>query len=239
VTPAATDAGQPSLGPRGAASSAAESVLQISADDPAPAYVQLERRVRLAIADGTLQPGDRLPSVRHLAAQLGVATNTVGRAYAQLAREGVIVARAGGGSEIAPRERLDRTALARSRQERLRTLARQVSVRGLALGFDAGEIIGAVAAELAAHGHAVPQLAGVRTPLGPDEEPLLSTRNRLRGTVAAVRVGDVLAEVTIRLPDGAQIVAAITRRSLERLNLAEGSPVSAYVKATEVVLGRA
>lgn len=221
-----------------AASATAESVLQISPDDPAPAYVQLERRVRLAIADGTLQPGDRLPSVRQLAAHLGVATNTVGRAYAQLAREGVIVARAGGGSEIAPREKLDRTALARSRQERLRTLARQATVRGLALGFDAGEILGAVSAELAAHGHTVPQLAGARAPLGPDEEPLLSTRNRLRGTVASVRVGDVLAEVTIRLPDGGLLVAAITRTSLDRLHLGEGSPVSAYVKATEVVLGR-
>lgn len=222
----------------GVTSSVAESVLQISDDDPAPAYVQLERRVRLAIADGTLQPGDRLPSVRQLAANLRVATNTVGRAYAQLAREGVIVARAGGGSEVAPREALDRTALARSRQERLRTLARQAAVRGLALGFEAREILGAVSAELASHGHAVPDVAGVRTPLGPDEEPLLSTRNRLRGSVASLRVGDVLAEVTIRLPDGSQVIAAITRTSLERLNLAEGSPVSAYVKATEVVLGR-
>jgi molybdopterin-binding protein len=66
----------------------------------------------------------------------------------------------------------------------------------------------------------------------------LSTRNRLRGTVASLRVGDVLAEVVIRLGDGSTVVAAITRTSLDRLNLAEGSPVSAYVKATEVVLGR-
>ena len=100
----------------------ADAVLQLEADDPAPAYVQLERRVRLAVADGTLQPGDRLPSVRHLAGKLGVALNTVGRAYAELAREGVIVARAGGGSEVAPRESLDWTELTRSRQERLRTL---------------------------------------------------------------------------------------------------------------------
>ncbi|MDQ3810786.1 MAG: TOBE domain-containing protein [Chloroflexota bacterium] len=217
----------------------ADEVLTLEADDPAPAYVQLERRVRIAVADGTLQPGDRLPSVRHLAARLRLAPNTVGRAYAELAREGVIVARAGGGSEVAPRESLDRSALARSRQERLRTLARQAAVRGLALGFEPDEIIGAVAGELAARGHPVESLAGVRTPLGPDEEPLLSTRNRLRGTVAAIRVGDVLAEVTIRLPDGSQVVAAITRASLARLSLAVGSAVTGYVKATEVVLGRA
>ena len=120
----------------------ADVVLQLEVDDPAPAYVQLERRVRLAVADGTLQPGDRLPSVRLLAGRLGLAPNTVGRAYAELAREGVIVARAGGGSEVAPRESLDRTALARSRQERLRTLARQAAVRGLALVEDLLLLVG-------------------------------------------------------------------------------------------------
>jgi len=215
----------------------ADLVLQLEIDDPAPAYIQLERRVRLAIADGTLQPGDRLPSVRQLAGKLGLAPNTVGRAYAELAREGVIVAKAGGGSEVAPRESLDRSALARSRQDRLRMLARQAAVRGLALGFEPNEIIGAVGAELASRGHPVAALAGVRTPLGPDEEPLLSTRNRLRGTVASIRVGDVLAEVSIKLGDGSIMVAAITRSSLERLSLAEGSAVTGYVKATEIVLG--
>src|SRR5919198_4187411 len=137
----------------------ADAVLRLEADDPAPAYVQLERRVRLAVADGTLQPGDRLPSVRQLAGKLGVALNTVGRAYAELAREGVIVAKAGGGSEVAPRESLDWAGLARSRQERLRTLARQAAVRGLALGFESDEIIGAVGGERAARGHPVAELS--------------------------------------------------------------------------------
>ncbi len=217
----------------------ADEVLRVAPDDPAPAYVQLERRVRLAVADGTLQPGDRLPSVRQLAGKLGLALNTVGRAYAELSREGVIVARAGGGSEVAPREGLDWPGLARSRQERLRTLARQVAVRGLALGFEAEEIMGAVGGELAARGHALPDVFGARKPLGPDEEPLLSTRNRLRGTVASIRVGDVLAEVSIRLADGSTIVAAITRTSLDRLSLSEGAAVTGYVKATEIVLGPA
>jgi molybdopterin-binding protein len=215
----------------------AESILQLDPDDPAPAYVQLARRVRLAVADGTLQPGDRLPTVRRLADRLGLAANTVGRAYADLGREGVIVARAGGGSEVAPSEQLDRPALLRFRQERLRTLGRQAAVRGLALGFEPAEIAGAVAAELAARGRPVP-LGGPRhPPLGVDEEPLLSTRNRLQGHVSALRVGEMLAEVSIRLENGNQIIAAITRTSLERLDLAEGAAVSAYVKATEIVLG--
>jgi molybdopterin-binding protein len=221
----------------GVSTEPAESILQLDPDDPAPAYVQLARRVRLAVADGTLQPGDRLPTVRGLADRLGLAANTVGRAYADLGREGVIVARAGGGSEVAPSEQLDRPALLRFRRERLRTLGRQAAVRGLALGFEPAEIAGAVAAELAARGRPVPVAGPRHPPLGLDEEPLLSTRNRLQGHVSALRVGEMLAEVSIRLEDGGRLVAAITRTSLERLDLAEGAAVSAYVKATEIVLG--
>jgi GntR family transcriptional regulator len=215
-----------------------DAVLQLETDDPAPAYVQLERRVHIAVADGVLQPGDPLPSARQLARRLGLAPNTVARAYANLAREGVITARAGAGSEIAPRDRLDQTALHRVRQERLQTLARQVAVRGLALGLEPAEIVNAVRAELAAHGRPVPDAGPPPPPLGSDEAPLLSTRNRLRGTVLAVRAGDVLAEVTISLEGRGTVVAAITRASLERLGLTVGGPASAYVKASEITLGR-
>ena len=72
-----------------------------------------------------LKPGDALPSVRALAQRLGVSPNTVGRAYADLSREGVIIAKAGGGSAVAPHERLDHPSLRRTRQERLDVLVRQ------------------------------------------------------------------------------------------------------------------
>src|ERR1700716_2970525 len=157
-------------------------------DDPAPVYVQIERRIRMGVADGTLQPGDHLPSVRDLARQLGLSPNTVGRAYADLSREGVISARAGGGSEIAARDRLDQPALLRNRMERLRVLARQMAVRGLALGFDPDEIADALRTELAAHGRPVSGTP-MQATLGQQEAPLLSARNRVRGTVASIRAG--------------------------------------------------
>ena len=213
-----------------------ESLRTLHQDDPAPVYVQIERRIRMGVADGTLQPGDHLPSVRDLARKLGLSPNTVGRAYADLSREGTITARAGGGSEIAARERLDQPALQRSRIERLRMLARQTAVRGLALGLEPDEIAEAVRAELAAHGRPV---SGARAPdtLGDHEAPLLSARNRLRGRVAAIRAGELLAEITIDLREGQQVVAAVTRSSVDRLGLESGGPVSAYVKATELTLG--
>src|SRR5205085_10334595 len=73
-----------------AADALVESLRTLHQDDPAPVYVQIARRIRMGVADGTLQPGDHLPSVRDLAKKLGLSPNTVGRAYADLSREGVI-----------------------------------------------------------------------------------------------------------------------------------------------------
>jgi GntR family transcriptional regulator len=219
-----------------AAETLVESLRTLHQDDPAPVYIQIERRIRMGVADGTLQPGDHLPSVRDLARKLGLSPNTVGRAYADLSREGVIMARAGGGSEIAARDRLDQPALQRTRNERLRALARQMAVRGLALGLEPDEIADAVKAELAAHGRPVSSTA-LRETLGQQEAPLLSARNRLRGRVATIRAGELLAEVTIDLRDGVHVIAAVTRSSVDRLGLEAGSSVSVYVKATELTLG--
>ena len=64
----------------------------------------------------------------------------------------------------------------------------------------------------------------------------LSARNQLQGTVQNVELGAVMAEVTVDV-GGQQIVSAITRASAERLALAEGRPVTVFIKATEVLLG--
>ena len=56
-------------------------------------------------ADGRLPPGTRLPSSRALAADLGIARNTVAEAYAQLVAEGWLTARAGSGTWVAPTAR--------------------------------------------------------------------------------------------------------------------------------------
>jgi molybdopterin-binding protein len=64
----------------------------------------------------------------------------------------------------------------------------------------------------------------------------LSARNQLNGTVRNVELGAVMAEVTVDVA-GQEIVAAITRSSAERLGLAQGQPVTVFIKATEVILG--
>jgi molybdate transport system regulatory protein len=63
----------------------------------------------------------------------------------------------------------------------------------------------------------------------------VSARNRLPGTVVRVRLGDVMAQVTIRV--GRQLVdAVITRESAEQMRLRKGDRVAALVKSTEVMI---
>jgi GntR family transcriptional regulator/MocR family aminotransferase len=66
-----------------------------------PLYRQIERQIRAGIEAGTLAAGVRLPGVRTLAEQLGVARITVVGAYDQLAAEGFLVGRVGLGTVVA------------------------------------------------------------------------------------------------------------------------------------------
>ena len=66
-------------------------------------------------------------------------------------------------------------------------------------------------------------------------EVRVSARNRLPGTIVRVRLGGVMAQVTIRV--GRQLVeAVITRDSAEELGLAKGDRVAALIKSTEVMV---
>ncbi|MCF6525144.1 PLP-dependent aminotransferase family protein [Streptomyces sp. JJ36] len=63
----------------------------------------LMRALRAAVRNGRLSPGTRLPSSRALAADLGIARNTVADAYAELVAEGWLTARQGSGTRVARR----------------------------------------------------------------------------------------------------------------------------------------
>jgi len=72
--------------------------------DPArdePAYEQVARQIREAIATGILKPYDPLPGVRGLAGDLGVNLNTVARAYRRLEEEGFVYIHDRSGVEVA------------------------------------------------------------------------------------------------------------------------------------------
>jgi len=67
-----------------------------------PLYLQLYRRYQQQIVAGTLRSGDRLPSARSLASELGVARGTVEVAYQLLASEGYVLARGAAGTFVSP-----------------------------------------------------------------------------------------------------------------------------------------
>lgn len=67
-----------------------------------PLYRQVYERFRSAIAEGALKPGDRIPSARALAKEIGVARGTIEVAYSLLASEGYIQARGQAGTVVAP-----------------------------------------------------------------------------------------------------------------------------------------
>ncbi|HUF36064.1 MAG TPA: TOBE domain-containing protein [Gemmatimonadales bacterium] len=65
----------------------------------------------------------------------------------------------------------------------------------------------------------------------------ISARNQLRGSIVALAVDGVMAEVRLRIGDQ-ELIAIITRGSAERLRLAVGDAVVAVIKSTEVMIGR-
>lgn len=68
----------------------------------APFYRQIYERFRGAITSGLLKPGDRIPSVRALTQELGLARGTIETAYSLLAAEGYIQARGQAGTIVTP-----------------------------------------------------------------------------------------------------------------------------------------
>jgi molybdate transport system regulatory protein len=64
-----------------------------------------------------------------------------------------------------------------------------------------------------------------------------SARNRLRGTVSKLVPGAVNTDVVLTLPGGSQVHAVITCEAVQELGLKEGSPATALIKASHVVLG--
>ena len=66
-----------------------------------PPYEQIRAQVSSLIALGALEPGTRLPTVRRLAADLGIAAGTVARAYRELEQAGLVVTRRRNGTVVA------------------------------------------------------------------------------------------------------------------------------------------
>ncbi|WP_127474309.1 GntR family transcriptional regulator [Microbacterium sulfonylureivorans] len=86
----------------------------------APPTEQIRDQIRGLIASGHLASPDRLPSVRQLASDLGVAPGTVAKAYRALEADGLLVTRTGAGTRVSP----DASTTPRSVLDAARALSR-------------------------------------------------------------------------------------------------------------------
>ncbi len=103
-----------------------------------PLYRQIVDHVWVKVAEGVLDPGEKLPTVRQWAVDLGVHPNTVARAYKELELLGVVVRRAGEGTFVGLKQ-ADRHEI--ERHAELERLCLKVLSRAQALGFTADELL--------------------------------------------------------------------------------------------------
>ena len=85
-------------------------IVEVDTGSAVPAYEQIRSQIETMVATGVLAPGASLPPIRQLAADLGLAVNTVARAYRELESAGLVRSRVRHGTVVAP---LKRTRLPR------------------------------------------------------------------------------------------------------------------------------
>ena len=74
----------------------------LDASSGVPSYLQIVQQVRQAVSLGMLRPGDQLPTIKEVVAALAINPNTVMKAYRELDLAGVVDARRGQGTFVAP-----------------------------------------------------------------------------------------------------------------------------------------
>lgn len=112
--------------------------IEVEFDSGIPLVDQIVQQLGELIDQGTLSPGDQLPTTRQLAVQLGINFNTVARAYRELDQEGLISTQTGRGTFVlGPQTK--RASQKRKRTE-IENLARFVLRKGSRLGFEPKEI---------------------------------------------------------------------------------------------------
>lgn len=107
--------------------------------DSRPLYEALADRLRDDIAAGRLRPGERLPSVRQMAEEEGLAPGTVQQAVTVLRQEGLVEARRGQGTRVVAEPRVQPRLTVDSLAERVEELSRRLARVESALGERSGD----------------------------------------------------------------------------------------------------
>ncbi|MFJ8192455.1 GntR family transcriptional regulator [Streptomyces sp. NPDC096094] len=110
--------------------------LKIHIDDDAPPYEQVRAQISEQARSGALPVGYRLPTVRGLAESLGLAANTVAKAYRALEGDGVIETRGRNGTFVA--------AAGSAAEREVASAAQEYAARARRLGLGETDALGAV-----------------------------------------------------------------------------------------------
>jgi GntR family transcriptional regulator len=111
--------------------------ITIDSESSVPIYIQIEDSIHSLIAAGQLQPGQQLPTIRELAADIRVNLNTVARAYFELDREGVISTQRGKGTFVSGKP--NETQIAKKRLKLLHSIINSALEEAQMLGYTAEE----------------------------------------------------------------------------------------------------
>ena len=106
-------------------------VFVISQADKRPMYLQIMEQIKRRVAVGDWAAGQTIPSIRQLAAEIGVSVITVKRAYLELEREGVIVTRQGKGCFVASDPEVGARIREQELAQRLEQAVRSAAMMGL------------------------------------------------------------------------------------------------------------
>lgn len=116
-------------------------IITVDAAAEIPPYAQVRSQLLGAIATGALQPGTRLPTIRQLAGDLGLANNTVARAYRELLADGVLESRGRRGTFVRDQAT---DVVPDARTQRLEELVRTYVDGARSIGVPRDEIVGAL-----------------------------------------------------------------------------------------------
>lgn len=111
--------------------------IQIEPQSDVPIYEQVTRQIIEGIARGNMKPGDTLPSVRNLAADLGVNMHTVNKSYHELEAKGILTIRPKSGAIIRSAEE---RALTPEQLKQIEKNLKPVVAEGMVLGATADQI---------------------------------------------------------------------------------------------------
>ena len=109
-------------------------VLRLDADAVIPRFEQVRAQISVMVAVGRLAPGCRLPTVRDLAGQLGLAPGTVARTYRELEHDGVVEGRGRRGTFVV--DEPPHSEPLEERRERIESAARRYAFDLRQLGAD-------------------------------------------------------------------------------------------------------